>query len=594
MDTVIVQMLARENEDGTTHSFIEPGLDATETILDWADTNQFKVYLGLYLHRLNGSLAMTGSGFLNQALADNVGVASQAWQRYLQHAPHPSFAGWYVPLEPWTADYSPAETERLGAFFRGVRDGCRAVAGEYPVAASPFINGQPAAPCRVTEVYKQILGGGGIDLLLVQDGVGAQQWENNLVFRVAPYYEAFREACAATGVTLWANLESFRVAPAGYQSCDIDRFRRQIDAAAPFVSGFVTFDLVHYLNPDIFLPAWDEARRDSMRRLFAEYQAECVAQDHAPFAAPRVKAALHGQEVRLAWEGTPGDDFQVHSAAGLGSSDWIVVAGLRPTNGPPFSVSVPLESGAGARFLRLQRQPRLRVPDSMVWIPPGEFVMGTPAADPHRTPDELTEFSVNLTRGFWVGRTEVTQFDYQALMCTNPAAFTGDLERPVERVSWEEAVAYCGRLTQRERAADRLPPGYTYRLPTEAEWEYAARAGTTTGFSWGDEPDALPTYGWFSANSASVTHPVGQRTANPWGLHDVQGNVFEWCFDWLGAVPGGAVTNLVGTVGGAYQAIRGGAWSGAAWSCRSSWRLGYAPNQRQADVGFRVVLVVNP
>jgi formylglycine-generating enzyme required for sulfatase activity len=195
-----------------------------------------------------------------------------------------------------------------------------------------------------------------------------------------------------------------------------------------------------------------------------------------------------------------------------------------------------------------------------------------------------------LTRGYWISHFEVTQSDFQNVMCTNRSGFTGNLNRPEDRASWSDAMEYCSRLTQQERQARRLPDTHAYRLPTEAEWEYAARAGTTNSFSFGNDAALLGSHAWYNSNSGATTHPVGERLPNPWGLYDVHGNIFEWCWDWITAAPGEPVTDFVGSTNGPYRAIRGGAWSFPAAYCRSSWRISYAPSARTSNVGFRIVL----
>jgi eukaryotic-like serine/threonine-protein kinase len=174
--------------------------------------------------------------------------------------------------------------------------------------------------------------------------------------------------------------------------------------------------------------------------------------------------------------------------------------------------------------------------DLMVWIPPGTFLIGSPEDEVDRSENEGPQTQVTLTQGFWMGKHEVTQGEYLAVVGSNPSYFNGvqgetdygtDLNRPVESVSWDDAVAYCAALTARERAAGRAPMSYAYRLPTEAEWEYACRAGTTTRFSYGDDPGYthLRDYAWYEGNSERQTHPVGQKLPNPWGLYDMHGNV---------------------------------------------------------------------
>jgi formylglycine-generating enzyme required for sulfatase activity len=233
------------------------------------------------------------------------------------------------------------------------------------------------------------------------------------------------------------------------------------------------------------------------------------------------------------------------------------------------------------------------VPDNLVWIAPGVFTMGSPVEEPDRDLDEGPQTRVRLTRGFWMAKCEVTQEEYRALMETNPSLFVGDPHRPVERVRQRDAREYCLRLNRREQAADRLPPGYAYRLPTEAEWEYACRAGTTTRFSHGDDPEGrlLEDYAWLSANSESSTHPVGTRKPNAWGLHDLHGNVMEWCLDGsTGSLPGGEVVDFQAPPEGILRVARGGSWLYDAKACRSANRDSYSETTRSSDLGFRIVL----
>jgi formylglycine-generating enzyme required for sulfatase activity len=198
-----------------------------------------------------------------------------------------------------------------------------------------------------------------------------------------------------------------------------------------------------------------------------------------------------------------------------------------------------------------------------------------------------------------MGKYEVTQREYQAVIGSNPSGFPGDLNRPVETVSWLDATNYCARLTQQELGAGHIPPGSYYRLPTEAEWEYAARAGTSTRFSYGDDPNFtnLSDYAWYGAIGGVMTHPVGQKLPNPWGLYDMEGNVWEWCQDWYGPYlggfaidPQGPASNVTGV-----KVIRGGAWEAFASDCRSGRRLteGVSPFIHDFILGFRVVLVTD-
>ena len=225
----------------------------------------------------------------------------------------------------------------------------------------------------------------------------------------------------------------------------------------------------------------------------------------------------------------------------------------------------------------------------LVKIEPGTFMMGSPG---HNS-DEGPPTRVTISKGFSMSKYEVTQGQYEAVMGANPSRFKGNLNLPVENVSWVDATNFCAKLTEQERQAGRLPDGYVYRLPTEAEWEYACRAGTTTRFSYGDDPEyvELGEYAWYDENSSSRTHPVGQKKPNPWGLYDMHGNVWEWCLDWYsGSYPGGSVTDPKGPSSGSFRVIRGGSWYVSARFCRSAIRDWFVPSLRHSRLGFRVVL----
>jgi len=226
------------------------------------------------------------------------------------------------------------------------------------------------------------------------------------------------------------------------------------------------------------------------------------------------------------------------------------------------------------------------------WIPPGTFTMGSPAGEQDRLGSEGPQTQVTIRRGFWMGRYEVTQGQYQAVMGGNPSFFSGDPDRPVENATWYDATNYCAKLTGRERTTGRLPAGYVYRLPTEGEWEYACRAGTTNRFSFGEDPgySKLGSYAWFTGNSGRTTHPVGLKRPNPWGLYDTHGHVWEWCLDWYGTYPGGSVTDPKGPKSGSYRVVRGGSWLDDGLNCRSAVRNYSTPEYRHDGFGFRVVL----
>jgi formylglycine-generating enzyme required for sulfatase activity len=232
-------------------------------------------------------------------------------------------------------------------------------------------------------------------------------------------------------------------------------------------------------------------------------------------------------------------------------------------------------------------------PTNMVFIPPGSFRMGSPTDEVDRYSSESPQTAVTISRGLSMGKSEVTQGEYQAVTGDNPSAFTGNSNLPVETVSWGDATNYCAALTQRERAAGRISVNWVYRLPTEAEWEYACRGWTSTRFSYGDAPEYanLTNYAWYSDNAGATTHPVGQKLPNPWGLYDMHGNVGEWCLDWNSAsLPGGIALDPQGPALGSSRQWRGGHWAFPARRCRSAFRSYTSPDSRLNTIGFRVVL----
>jgi formylglycine-generating enzyme required for sulfatase activity len=280
-----------------------------------------------------------------------------------------------------------------------------------------------------------------------------------------------------------------------------------------------------------------------------------------------------------------------------------------------FGVELP-ERRAVAELRRQQAEKSFRIADlglDMVWIPPGTFRMGTPEQNflarwfydarekltnnpnpSHRISpnDERPVTWVTLTQPFWLGRTEVTQAQWQAVMRNNPSdpARGGDL--PVDHVSWDDAVEFCGKLTVREHAAGRLPTGYVYTLPTEAQWEYACRAGTT-----GDYAGDLDAMGWYDPNRGGTRSPVGMKQANTWGLADMHGSVWEWCMDWFGDYPGSSVTNPSGPASGSARnarVARGGSRVSNPEHCRSAYRSAMWPGNRFDDLGFRLALAPAP
>jgi len=215
---------------------------------------------------------------------------------------------------------------------------------------------------------------------------------------------------------------------------------------------------------------------------------------------------------------------------------------------------------------------------TMKWIAPGSFQMGSNDG----ASDEKPVHGVTLTKGYHLGATEVTQAQWESVMGSNPSKFKGR-DLPVENVSWDDAMAYCRKLTERERAAGRLAAGYAYTLPTEAQWEYACRAGTTGAYA-GD----LGSMAWYGENSGNKTHAVATKRANAWGLYDMHGNVWEWCSDWYGSYASGRVVDPTGARSGPRRVSRGGSWSNDASYCRSAYRVRFTPGYRRDLLGFRL------
>jgi formylglycine-generating enzyme required for sulfatase activity len=245
---------------------------------------------------------------------------------------------------------------------------------------------------------------------------------------------------------------------------------------------------------------------------------------------------------------------------------WVCQTGCEKRNSSPPN---PATNSAGAAI-------ELVPLTNMVLIKPGTFVR-------IRQP-------VTITREFWLGKHEVTQGEYAALMGKNPSHFQGDSNRPVEKLTYFDAQAYCAAVSARERQAGRLPTGYEYRLPSEAEWEYACRAGTTNQFSFGDDPQGTDAFAWTSENSESTTHPVGLKRPNPWGLYDMHGNVWEWCRDWFAPYPTNPAVDPVGPASGKLKIFRGGGWNQEIQFARSANRFGMSPSNGIHFVGFRLAL----
>jgi formylglycine-generating enzyme required for sulfatase activity len=250
--------------------------------------------------------------------------------------------------------------------------------------------------------------------------------------------------------------------------------------------------------------------------------------------------------------------------------------GKRPKSPPPLPGGSTRRAGDTAVFAGIE----------FVWCPPGTFMMGF--AEGELKSGYSNQHQVTLTRGFWIGKYPVTQAQWVKVMGDNPSGFRFDgqcLEAPVDNVSWEDAQVFCSEVSSAE--------GIQLRLPTEAEWEYACRAGSTGAWCFGDDEEMLGEYAWFEANSGMTNHPVGQKKPNAWGIHDMHGNVFEWCHDWFDDYPKGPTIDPVGPKNGSGRVYRGGSYSSEAIYCRSACREGITPDYIDYQ-SFRVAVSSTP
>ncbi len=236
-----------------------------------------------------------------------------------------------------------------------------------------------------------------------------------------------------------------------------------------------------------------------------------------------------------------------------------------------FLVSIVSQEAIGEK--RTVNREAFTNPFSMkfIYIPPGIFT------------DDERGYQVTVTEGFYIQTTEVTQGQWKAVMGNNPSVFKncGD-DCPVENVSWDDVQVFIQKLNQME-GTDK------YRLPSEAEWEYACRAGSATNFYYGNDETKLGEYAWYDKNCREQTHPVGQKKPNAWGLHDVHGNVWEWCQDWESEdYPSGHSVNTERPSSGSNRVLRGGGWGSLAERCRASHRFNLPPFGRHGSVGFRI------
>jgi formylglycine-generating enzyme required for sulfatase activity len=295
---------------------------------------------------------------------------------------------------------------------------------------------------------------------------------------------------------------------------------------------------------------------------------------------------------------------------------WKLSPGAPPPAIAPFDEKKAKEhQAAWAKHLGVPLEITNSMGMKLVLIPPGEFMMGSPKElieeelGTHSEgwytkylPSEGPRHRVRITRAFWLGAYDVTQEEYERVMGANPSEFSASgngkdkvagrdtKHHPVEMVSWEDTTEFCVRLSNlpEEKAAGRR-----YRLPTEAQWEYACRAGTTTRWYCGDDEAALDECAWYHKNSGDMTQPVGQKRPNGWGLYDMHGNVWQWCADWHGAdyYAKSSADDPSGPPEGSHHANRGGSWRHPPWQCRSAIRHDL-PGSRHGSLGFRVSLVL--
>ncbi|QDU97665.1 formylglycine-generating enzyme family protein [Lignipirellula cremea] len=284
-----------------------------------------------------------------------------------------------------------------------------------------------------------------------------------------------------------------------------------------------------------------------------------------------------------------------------------------PADGPPPAM-VPFNADEAethrqewAAFLDLPVEPELKLAEDvrlkLRFIPPGQFLMGSTGSEsfkePHGGPVVVT-----ISEGFYLGETEVTQAQWTAVMGTEPWSDDANIRQDpacaASCLCWADAVAFCEKLTRQEHAAGRLAEGWRYTLPTEAQWEYACRAGTLSTFYFGEDAGQLVDYAWFNRNTwyddgpvaqpEEYAHAVGQKKPNAWGLYDMYGNVWEWNRDWqIGQLPGG-IDPLVVTMG-THRSARGGSWDRGDKCCYSAFRFWISPEYGLSFTGFRVASV---
>jgi formylglycine-generating enzyme required for sulfatase activity len=362
------------------------------------------------------------------------------------------------------------------------------------------------------------------------------------------------------------------------------------------------------MKTDATLPAWPGG---AVRPSFSSLPLVVLLVAAGLCSGPQRTSAVSPAGLGLRFsQGTPsltvtsavGNTWSIQYANSLAPTNaWFVLTNLTltATQARAADTSSPVP---GRRFYRAAFVLTLTnaVTTDLAWIPPGTYVMGSPSNEVGRLADE-TQHIVTLTAGLYMSKHLVTQGEYLAVMGVNPSYFNGtqgsmnygtDLSRPVETVSWYLASDYCGQLTTQQQQSGQIPTNWLYRLPTESEWEYACRAGSTNEFSYGADPDYtnLVNYAWYDADSTNMTQDVAQLLPNGFGLYDMEGDVFEWCEDGYGPYPAGPVTNPQVPSEGSETVFRGGSWAYGPMDCRCAGRYSADPVDKFNFLGFRVVL----
>ena len=242
-------------------------------------------------------------------------------------------------------------------------------------------------------------------------------------------------------------------------------------------------------------------------------------------------------------------------------------------NRPRETITVDLGGGVKMEFMSM---------------PAGRFMMGAAPGEDGAYADESPQHAVIIDKDVWLGKYEVTQAQWQRVMGNNPSTFQeAGPSAPVDSVTWDDCIVFFEKLNALLAANTNGPALKGFRLPTEAEWEYACRAGTTTRFSGGGNDGEVTDFAWCAANSENTTHPAGQKKPNAWEFYDMQGNVWEWCSDWYGAYTENSEKNPTGQPHGASRVLRGGSWAGYPLSTRSGRRFFSLPSVTTQEFGLR-------